>query len=96
MSQWFHQSLCSCFQNHVLFAGSAGKLRKNGLCGTVASQVADLACAASEDEADFNHRIVLSDKFRNLRFRDTMNPVVPETFLFKGGCGGSAVFLCRS
>ena len=50
----------------------------------------------SDDEADFNHRIVLSDKFRNLRFRDTMNPVVPETFLFKGGCGGSAVFLCRS
>jgi hypothetical protein len=49
VSQWFHQSLCSCFQNHVLFAGSAGKLRKNGLCGTVASQVADLACAISEN-----------------------------------------------
>ena len=49
-----------------------------------------------QDVADFNHRIVLSDKFRNLRFRDTMNLVVPETFLFKGGCGGSAVFLFRS
>ena len=35
------------------------------------------------------------DKFRNLCFRDTMNLVVPETFLFKGGCGGSAVFLFR-
>ena len=60
MSQWFHQSLCSYFQSHVLFAGFAGKLRENGLCGTVASQVADLACAASENNV-FQRVVAIKD-----------------------------------